>query len=119
MTIEQKLKDLILARYGSIRNFTISNDLPNSTVDSILARGIMKSNVSNIIKVCSILNISADELANGRITPHHEPKSVEELIWDVKEKIKTTDGLRFKGEPLTPETTSEIISKLNEVVKYE
>lgn len=65
--LEQKLKSLILEQYGSLSKFAEIVDMPWTTLDSVLKRGIKKSNVSNIIKICQELQISADELANGKI----------------------------------------------------
>lgn len=67
MTIEERLKDLIIERYGSLRAFTTKHDIPNSTMVSILKRGIGSSNVSNVIKICKVLHISVDGLADGKI----------------------------------------------------
>ena len=80
MTIEQKLKDLILKRYHSIREFTIAIDIPYTTMDSIFRRGIGNSSVTNVIKICKALRISVDALADGEIVPiapkrlYFEPK---------------------------------------------
>ena len=38
MSVESKLKELILKRYNSIREFTQEIDIPYSTIDSILRR---------------------------------------------------------------------------------
>ncbi len=70
MTIEERLKDYILSRYNSVREFTIHADIPYTTLDSIFKRGIGNSSVNNVIKICRALNISADELADGNITPY-------------------------------------------------
>lgn len=70
MTIEEKLKDYILSRYNSVREFTIRAEIPYTTLDSIFKRGIGNSSVNNVIKICRALNISADELADGNITPY-------------------------------------------------
>ncbi|WP_427112394.1 helix-turn-helix domain-containing protein [Megasphaera sueciensis] len=67
MTIEEKLKNLILSKYKSIREFCISVDMPYSTIDSILRRGISKASIANIIKICRHFNISADALADEEI----------------------------------------------------
>ena len=67
MSIEEKLKHLILSRYDSISEFTTIAQIPNSTMVSILKRGILKASVGNIIKICKVLNISADSLADGKI----------------------------------------------------
>lgn len=67
--IEQELRDLICSRYKSVRAFAEAADLPYTTVDSILKRGIEKATVKSIIKLCQTLNIDTDELAAGRIAP--------------------------------------------------
>ena len=69
MNIEDRLKSLILERYGSVREFTMSINMPYSTFDTILKRGIQNATVSNIIKICEALNISADSLLTRTISP--------------------------------------------------
>jgi transcriptional regulator with XRE-family HTH domain len=66
-TIEERLKELILSKYKTVSDFAKSIDIPYTTVDSILKRGVQKANVVNIIKICKALGISTDELAEGRI----------------------------------------------------
>lgn len=67
MKIEDQLKELILTRYKSIREFTMEIDIPYSTISSMFKSGIDKTSVGTIIKICKKLHISADALANGRI----------------------------------------------------
>ena len=69
MTIEEKLKELILQQFSSLRNFTTLVGLPYSTVDGILKRGIKNATISNVLTICDALGISADELGNGKIVP--------------------------------------------------
>ena len=69
MTIEEKLKNYILTNYKSVREFVHYADIPYSTMDGILKRGIRNSSIGNILKICEALQISADELANNRIVP--------------------------------------------------
>ena len=59
--LEEKLKKLIIEKYGSIRQFALKIDIPYTTIDSILKRGIDNSNVSNVLKMFKALNISADK----------------------------------------------------------
>lgn len=73
MPVEQELKNLILQRYRSIRAFSEKTDIPYSTIDSILKRGIENSSMSNIMKICRALGIDADALGDNRI----EAKSTE------------------------------------------
>lgn len=64
--LEEKLKNLIITKFGSVRQFAIYIDIPYTTVDSILKRGIDNSNVGNVIKMCKALNISIDNLLDNR-----------------------------------------------------
>ena len=59
--LEDKIKELIIEKYGSVRQFALKIDVPYTTIDSILKRGIDNSNVSNVIKMCKALNISIDK----------------------------------------------------------
>ncbi|WP_053241999.1 helix-turn-helix transcriptional regulator [Clostridium sp. DMHC 10] len=65
--IEDSLKEIILSKYKSLREFTIKIGMPYSTFDTILKRGVDKANIINILKICDELNISADKLAIGII----------------------------------------------------
>ena len=67
MTGEEKLREIILTRYGSVREFSIKYDIPYSTLSSVFRRGIANAGISTIIKICDALHISADELAIGNI----------------------------------------------------
>lgn len=61
MTLEEQIKKEIIEKYGSIRQFAISIDIPHTTIDSILKRGMDNSNVNNVLKICKALNISTDD----------------------------------------------------------
>lgn len=67
--IENKLKDIIVERYGSISYFSKKIGLPYSTVDTILKRGIGKANVLNVIKICNELGFSVDSLKDNILQP--------------------------------------------------
>lgn len=67
MSVESDLKNLIIERYGTVKAFSQSVGLPNSTLDSIFRRGVLKASVTNIIKICDELGISADGLGEGEI----------------------------------------------------
>lgn len=64
--LENKLKNLIIEKFGSVRQFSIKIDIPYTTVDSILKRGIDNSNVRNVIKMCKALNLSIDSLLDSK-----------------------------------------------------
>ena len=120
MSTEEKLKEYILGRYNSIREFALTVDMSNSTVDSILRRGIGNSSVSNIIKICKVLNISVDELANGNIVPINtykkaEPRifEVNDILADVKTQLIHCDGLTLDGKPANKESINTIIQAMS------
>jgi len=70
MTIEEELKELIIKHAGSVNRFATLCGVPYSTLATLFVRGINKANISTLIAICKELRISADELANGRITPY-------------------------------------------------
>ena len=69
MTIEEKLREYILSHYHSLLEFTESIGMPYGTIQSIFKRGINNSSITNIIKICKALHISADALSDGEIVP--------------------------------------------------
>ena len=110
MTIEEKLQELILTRYHSLREFTIDIDIPYTTIHSIFRRGIDNSSLSNIIKICKALHISADALAEGEIVfvknkkikgePINERFEIKDLIEDTKDFL-THHKVMIDGTPLS------------------
>lgn len=62
MTKDEKIKYLINLKFGSVKNFSDKIGLPYTTVDSILKRGILKSNVLNALKICKFLDIDINDL---------------------------------------------------------
>lgn len=65
--IENKVKNIIIKEYGSVRRFAEKVGIPYTTIDTILKRGFMNSNVSNVIKICNELEIDVNELANNKV----------------------------------------------------
>ncbi len=118
MTTEEKLRHLIMSKYKSIREFTIVADIPYTTMDSILRRGIGNSSVDNIIKVCETLGISVDALARGEIqyytkSPSTDAADVKDIIADTKAKLSTADRLVIDGKDIDIEYAESIISALD------
>lgn len=116
MTIEQKLKNLILSRYGSIREFTNEIDMPYSTFASIIDRGIKTATIGNILKICKALNISADALSRGEIQLYSNDTSRKEI--DLETIIKktvyfySTEPITLEGNPISQESINLIIDSL-------
>lgn len=112
MTIEEKLKELILSRYRSVLVFTNSIGMPYATMTSIFKRGINNSSVVNIIKICNALGISADALAQNRIEPIQsqitEAVELNDIVIELKEKTPVT----LNGEVLLPNEIKTIVNAL-------
>lgn len=120
MNTEEKLKELILSRYHSIREFTNAIDIPYTTAVSIFKRGIGNSSINNVIKICKALGISVDELADGNIVPvrSYEKSTerifeVEEILEDVKDQLNQCDGLTFKGKPVSKDNIDSIVDAMD------
>ena len=57
MNREQKLRNLILDRYPSLRQFAIEADIPYSTLMTLLSRDVGGASFDVIIKICKQLDI--------------------------------------------------------------
>ena len=106
MTIENKLKEMIIARYGTVVNFTTQAGLPNSTLASIMNRGVNNASIQNIVIICKMLGISADALADGKIVPvtpvdYENCAELSDLIAGLAENIKIRPDLMLDGQILT------------------
>lgn len=62
MTREELLRDCIVEKYGSVNIFCLENGISPSTMSSIFKRGIGGASGDLILKICRVLNISADKL---------------------------------------------------------
>ncbi len=119
--IEDELKRLIIARYGTMTNFTKKVGLSNSTVATIMSRGIDKANVISVIRICKELDISTDALLEGVIIPRSQitKKSVERLDYMVetfRAKLQSADVI-LDGSVLTELERGLIIKQLDSMVK--
>lgn len=62
MTREQKLRNLILDSYPSLRQFAKEADVPYSTLMTLLSRGIGGASFDVVLQICKKLNIDPYEL---------------------------------------------------------
>lgn len=61
-TREQKLRNLILDNYVSLRQFAIAADIPYSSLTTGLTRGIAGMQFDTVIKICKTLSVEPMEL---------------------------------------------------------
>lgn len=121
MTTEEKLKNLILSRFNSVREFAHAADIPNTTLASIFQRGVNNSSVGNIIKICKVLNLSVDALADGEIVPKYdtgkpiatESTDVKQIVNEAKSRLSHADTLTINGKEVDIELIEPIIDALD------
>jgi predicted transcriptional regulator len=121
MTIEEQLKDLILKKYYSVREFTVIADIPYTTMYSIFRRGIGNSSVNTIIKVCKLLGISVDALADGKIVPVNkkaeilvnERFEIKDLMEDTKDILTHCGFVTLDGEPVSKDGINSLIDSID------
>ena len=100
--------------------------MPYTTLASIISRGVNSANVHNVIRICGALDISTDELAEGRITKvadatkrvSNPPTTVDDLRRITR--LMAYESVFSNREPLTPEDVQTITDALEigiEIVK--
>ena len=120
MTIEEKLREYILTYYKSIREFTQKAEIPYSTMDGILKRGIANSSIGNVLKVCQALGISADELARNKVVPnrgnqkHILISEIPEMLKYMRKNREEYNDLTIDGKPLS-ENEFDTLLDMNEM----
>ena len=57
MTREQKLRNIILDNYDSLRQFSREAGIPYSTLMTLLSRGIAGASFDTVIQICKRLGI--------------------------------------------------------------
>lgn len=67
MSIENELKELIIRKSKSIRQFSNEVDIPATTIQSMLNSGIENAGVKKVTKICDFLGLDIDALADGYI----------------------------------------------------
>ena len=123
MTHEEILKNYILKRYHSLREFAKVADIPYTTLVTILKRGINNSSVGNIIRICKTLNISADALANGIIEYKFNDNQtstttdIRDIVNTAKSNISEAITLTIDGKTIDIEQVEPIIDALD--ISYE
>lgn len=62
MKRELLLRNLILDRYPSLRQFALAADIPYSTLLTMLSRSVGGASFDTVMHVCSALAISPEDL---------------------------------------------------------
>lgn len=64
MEVEEKLKKMMEVKSGNVRNFSIENEIPYTTVRSILERGVLNAKAETVFAICRALNINPETLVD-------------------------------------------------------
>lgn len=62
MNREQRLRNLILDRYVSLRQFAVQAEIPYSTLTTLLSRNLGGASFDRVMQICEKLEISPFEL---------------------------------------------------------
>lgn len=71
-TAENRIKEIIINKYGSLKKFCEIIEMPWTTLDSILKRGFANSNITNVMKISHELKVDTESLASGKIVDYIE-----------------------------------------------
>ncbi len=96
MQAEERIKELIIAKYGNVRAFATESGISYTTVRSILERGIMNAKAENVFKICHLLGISPDTVADWGVSNEQQNNA-----HDIDNIIE--NAMMFDGKPLTDE----------------
>lgn len=118
MSIEQDLKAIVKANYGTVKEFAKQAGLPYGTVDTIFRRGIAHSNMNNVAQICATLNIDADYLINQNAIV--EAKKDEDKIESLSHRLNyyRLNMMQFQkfeidGKPLTTEEAEMLLNAVD------
>jgi hypothetical protein len=109
MNKTQKLKNLIIDKYGSIREFSKIVGIPSTTLTSSLDKGIGGMAVDRVIKVCELLNIDIKTF---------EPLKVEETNTNLTNNETKLLESYNKLNDLGKNEATKRVSELTEITKY-
>lgn len=62
MSREQRLRNLILDRYPSLKQFAREADIPYSSLMTLLARDVGGASFDSVMRICRALKLNPDEV---------------------------------------------------------
>lgn len=98
--VEADLKQLIIDRFGSLSKFSEVIDMPWTTLDGVIKRGVNKANITSLIKICEGLNINCESLYYGRLLPKQDMLKEDPLSEKEQMHIKKYRSLSEHGKKM-------------------
>ncbi len=114
MSIEDQLKCEILSRYKSIRAFTVENNIPYTTVDSIFKRGIMTAGIGTTLNIFGALDLDIESIKTGTLahkTISNEEKSPALKAGDEEKLLNYYRGMNADGKARLMEQAELLVVK--------
>lgn len=113
MSIEEKVKEMIKTKYGTVKDFSKVINIPYTTMCGILKRGFGNAGITNVMKVCNELNISPDALGAGRIEEKTiNPLSDDDIILNIENR-----DIIIEGKKINQEQKEKLLRYLNFIFK--
>lgn len=109
--IEEKLKQIILDKYKSVRAFSVETNIPYSTIDNIFKRGILNSGISTVMNICADLNIDVEALTENKIIP--KQKRIQSTLSE--DELNLIEQYNF----LSDEGKITLTSIISSLIQYE
>lgn len=106
--LELQLKEMIIEKYGSLSKFCEKIGMPWTTLNSILNRGVSKSNIANILKITKELNVDTELLASGTIIEFNDARNSRLLAYYEKLNSYNRNKLLKYAEGLYDVQSSEL-----------
>lgn len=106
--LELQLKEMIIEKYGSLSKFCEKIGMPWTTLNSILNRGVSKSNITNILKITKELNVDTELLASGTIIEFNDARNSRLLAYYEKLNSCNRNKLLKYAEGLYDVQSSEL-----------
>ncbi len=115
MTIEEKLAELIELEFGSIAECARQTGVHDSTIRTILKRGVKKAHVDNLFPITRALGISAEHLYYGEIVmTDNVGRNLDELLVEFEEKLRVRTYV-FNQHAVSPDDIEEVIDAIEYV----
>jgi repressor LexA len=95
--------------FSSKRNFAEHIDMPVTTLQSILKRGVGKASINNVLRICKGLGITADELERMAETPTG-------IIAEPTAEYRVTQNIRI---PLFGDIAAGALATIDSVTKQD
>lgn len=122
--VEDELRKMICVRYGSVLGFSKAIGVSNSTLATVMNRGVLNSNIDTIIKICSALGISVDELGKGNIVAVSDNLKTKEkadaniILGNAVGCLLNADKVVFDGKELPEDAVKDLVNLLTLDVEF-